>query len=311
MPPAHPDPEPRVEAVRRFNRFYTQHIGVLRKGLLDSPFSLTEVRLLYELARRERLTATDLSRDLGLDPGYVSRMLRGFEKRGLIERRPSENDGRQSLLRLTPAGRKTFAPLDARASAEVRAMLSRLSPAQQARLVEAMRAVQGLLGEAPEQSDPYLLRPHRPGDMGWIIHRHGALYAEEFGWDETFEALVAEIAAEFIRRFDPKRERCWIAEQDGEILGSVFLVKKSKTVAQLRLLLIEPKARGLGLGTRLVEECIRFARLAGYRKMVLWTNSVLAAARRIYERAGFTLVEQERHHSFGKDLVGEFWELNL
>jgi DNA-binding MarR family transcriptional regulator/GNAT superfamily N-acetyltransferase len=301
----------RNAAVRRFNRFYTRQIGLLHKGLLDSPFSLTEVRLLYELAQREGLTATDLTRELELDPGYVSRLLRGFERQGLLERQPSARDGRQNLLRLTALGRKTFAPLDARATEQVRALLERLAPEAQARLVEAMRAIEALLGPPGPEGAAYLLRPHQPGDMGWVIHRHGVLYAQEYGWDETFEALVAEIAAGFIRRFDARRERCWIAERDGAMVGSVFLVQKSKTVAQLRLLLVEPQARGLGLGTRLVVECVRFARRAGYRTIVLWTNSVLAAARRVYERAGFQLTAEECHHSFGQDLVGETWELKL
>ncbi len=305
------DQAQRVEAVRRFNRFYTQRIGVLKHGLLNSPFSLTEARLIYELAARDSPTASDLRRDLGLDAGYLSRMLRGFERRGLIEKRPSASDGRQSLLHLTGLGRKAFAPLNTRASDEIAEMLGGLSEAEQARLVAAMRTIEALLGARPEDQAPYLLRPPQPGDMGWVIHRHGVLYSEEYGWDETFEALVAVIAGEFIQHFDPKRERCWIAEKDGEIVGSVFLVQKSKTVAKLRLLLVEPKARGLGLGTRLVSECVRFARQAGYRKVVLWTNSVLLAARRIYIRAGFELVAEEPYHGFGHDLIGETWELKL
>ena len=302
----------RIGAVRRFNRFYTRQIGVLQEGLLGSPFSLTEVRVLYELAHRDRPTAADLGRELGLDAGYLSRILRGFERRGLIEKARSHADGRETLLSLTKKGQRTFAPLDARSSAEIGGLLGRLSPHKQARLVEAMRTVEGLLGGAePEPQTPFLLRSHQPGDMGWVVHRHGVLYAREYGWDERFEALVAEIAAAFILNFDPKRERCWIAERDGEIVGSVFLVKKSKTVAQLRLLLVEPAARGLGLGSRLVGECERFARQVGYRKIVLWTNSVLRAARHIYEEAGYRLAHEERHHSFGHDLIGETWELDL
>ncbi len=302
----------RVAAVRRFNRFYTRQIGVLQEGLLGSPFSLTEVRVLYELAHRDEPTATDLARALGLDAGYLSRILRGFQRRGLVEKTPSPADGRQTLLSLTKKGERTFAPLDARSSAEIGALLRGLSPDRQRRLMEAMRTIEHLLGGAePEHQTPFLLRPHQPGDMGWVVHRHGVLYAQEYGWDERFEALVAEIAATFIRNFDPKRERCWIAERDGEIVGSVFLVKQSKAVARLRLLLVEPKARGLGLGRRLVSECERFARQAGYRKIVLWTNSVLRAARRVYEEAGYRLVHEERHHSFGHDLIGESWELDL
>jgi DNA-binding MarR family transcriptional regulator/GNAT superfamily N-acetyltransferase len=301
----------RVDAVRSFNRFYTTQIGVLHEGLLGSPYSLTEVRVLYELAHREDPTAAELGKDLGLDAGYLSRILRGFVRRGLVTKSPSARDGRQSLLALTARGRKEFAPLDARSHAEVAAMLGRLPPPDQERLITAMRAIQGLLGGRPAPREPYLLRPHQPGDMGWVIHRHGALYAEEYGWDETFEALVADIAAKFVRRFDPKRERCWIAEREGEIVGSVFLVQKSRTVGQLRLMYVEPKARGLGIGGRLVEECLRFARRAGYRKVVLWTNSVLLAARHLYEKAGFRLIHAEPHRSFGRDLVGETWELTL
>ena len=303
--------DPRVDVVRRFNRFYTRRIGALRAGLLDSPFTLAEARLLYELAHRERPTAAELARDLGLDAGYLSRMLRGLERRRLLIRERSKSDGRQSLLALTAAGRRTFGTLNTRSSAEVRAMLGKLSDAGQRRLVEAMRDVERLLGAAPEAKAPYLLRPHRPGDMGWVVHRHGALYAQEHGWDERFEALVATIVARFIEKLDPKRERCWIAERDGEIVGSVFLVSKSPAVAQLRLLYVEPAERGLGIGKRLVEECERFARERGYRKIMLWTNSVLHAARHIYETAGYRLVAEEPHHSFGHDLVGQTWELKL
>jgi DNA-binding MarR family transcriptional regulator/GNAT superfamily N-acetyltransferase len=303
--------ENRVATVRQFNRFYTQRIGVLREGLLKSPFSLTQSRVLYELAHRAECTATGLGRDLGLDAGYLSRILGDFEKRGLLARKPSDTDGRQSLLRLTRKGQKAFAPLHARSREEISAMLTRLSGAEQGRLIEAMLTIEELLGARPEPKAPYLLRPHQPGDMGWVVHRHGVLYAQEYGWDEQFEALVAGITAKFIQHYDPKRERCWIAEKDGEIVGSVFLVKRSATVAKLRLLLVEPSARGLGIGTRLVGETIQFARRAGYRKIALWTNSVLVSARRIYEAAGFRLVDQEPHHSFGKDLVGESWELKL
>jgi len=301
----------RVAAVRRFNRFYTKRIGLLHDGYLESPFSLTEVRVLYELAHRAEPTATELGRELGLDAGYLSRIVRGFEKRALIRRTPSTADGRQTLLSLTERGRKAFAPLQARSHDEIGAMLGRLPAAGQRRVLEAMRTIEGLLGAPPEPKAPYLLRPHQPGDMGWVVHRHGALYAQEYGWDERFEGLVAGIVARFVERYDPKRERCWIAERDGEIVGSVFLVKRSKTVAQLRLMLVEPKARGLGIGARFVDECVRFARQAGYRKITLWTNSVLLAARRIYRAAGFRLVHKERHTSFGHDLVGETWELPL
>jgi len=301
----------RVAAVRRFNRFYTQKIGVLEEGLLKSDFSLTETRVLYELAHRERPTAAELVKDLGLDAGYLSRILRNFERRGLVEKEPSETDGRQSLLSLTDAGRDSFAPLNARSRDEISALLDTLTEAEQARLLDAMHAIETLLGAQPESRAPYLLRPHQPGDIGWVIHRHGALYAREYGWDETFEALVAEIGAKFIKEFDPKRERCWIAEKDGEIVGSVFLVRQSDEAAKLRLLYVEPEARGLGIGRRFVAECIRFARQAGYRSITLWTNDILSAARRIYEDAGFHLVHQEPHRSFGHDLVSETWELAL
>ncbi|PYN64641.1 MAG: MarR family transcriptional regulator [Candidatus Rokuibacteriota bacterium] len=301
----------RVAAVRRFNRFYTKQIGVLHQGYLESPFSLTEVRVLYELAHREKPTATELGNELGLDAGYLSRILRDFERRRLLDRRPSKADGRQSLLSLTEKGQKAFAPLHARSRDQIGAMLRRLAAADQNRLLGAMGSIEGLLGAQRERKAPYLLRPHQPGDIGWVVHRHGVLYAQEYGWDERFEALVASIVAKFIERYDPKKERAWIAEKDGEIVGSVFLVKQSTAVAQLRLLLVEPKARGLGIGARLVDECVRFARQAGYRKLTLWTNSVLRAARRIYEGAGFRLVHRERHTSFGHDLIGETWELPL
>ena len=300
-----------VDAMRGFNRFYTKQIGVLHEGLLGSEFSLTEVRVLYELAHRKTPTATALAKELNLDPGYLSRILRRFETRRLVGKRASTTDGRQTLLSLTPRGRKVFAPLNARSHREVAAMLGPLSAAEQGQLLSAMGTIERLLGDRPAPRVPYLLRSPRPGDMGWIIHRHGALYAQEYGWDERFEALVAEIAARFIQNLDPKRERCWIAERDGNTVGSVFLVTKSKTVAQLRLLLVEPMARGLGIGNRLVRKCVRFARRAGYRKIVLWTNSVLHAARHIYEETGFRLIHQESHRSFGHDLIGETWELTL
>ena len=301
----------RIEAVRRFNRFYTKQIGVLHEGLLESRFSLTEVRVLYELAHRDSPTATELAGELNLDAGYLSRILRAFEERGLISRTPSGKDGRLSHLSLTKKGQREFIPLNARASDEITTLLRKLSSAAQNDLTAAMHTIERLLGPQPESKTPYLIRQHQPGDMGWAVQQHGVLYAREYGWDEQFEALVAEITSRFIRNFDPKRERCWIAEIDGENVGSVFLVKKSKTVAQLRLLLIDPKARGLGIGKRLVSECERFARQAGYRKIVLWTNSVLHAARRIYVEAGYRLIHEEPHHEFGRDLVGQTWELEL
>ena len=301
----------RVGDVRHFNRFWTRQIGVLREEYLESPFSLTEVRVLYELAHGEETTASELGEELGLDAGYLSRILRGFEKHGLIHRRPSEADGRRRLLRLTDRGREAFAPLDARSRSEISAMLGGMSITGQERLVGAMRTIERLLSARPEPVVPYLLRPHQPGDMGWVVHRHGVLYAREYGWDERFEALVAEIVAKFIQQYDPSVERCWIAERDGEIVGCVFLVRASQEIAKLRLLLVEPEARGLGIGSRLVEECIRFARQAGYLKITLWTNDVLNSARRIYEGMGFRLVHEKPHHSFGHDLVGQTWELML
>jgi len=305
------DVHQRAEGVRRFNRFYTKQIGVLKEGLLGSPLSLTEVRVLYELAHREKLTATELGKDLGLDTGYLSRIVRGFEKQGLIAKTPSESDRRKSYLGLTEKGRDVFAPLNARAHDEIAEMLSNLPAPQQNRLIEAMHTIEKLLGGQPEEKLLYLLRHHQPGDMGWVVHRHGLLYAQEYAWDEQFEALVASIVAKFIQHYDPKRERCWIAEKDGEIVGSVFLIKQSKTVAKLRLLLVEPRARGMGLGSRLVGECVRFAQQVGYRKVTLWTNNVLHAARHIYEKAGFRLVHEKPHHSFGHDLIAETWELKL
>jgi len=303
----HPD----VPAVRRFNRFYTQKIGVLHEHLLHSPFSLAQVRVLYELAHRDRPTAAELGKDLGLDPGYLSRILGSFQRRGFLRRARSESDARQSLLALTAKGHAAFAPLEARQDQEVAAMLAALAPAARKRLVEAMSTVEELLHARPGAT-PYCLRSHQPGDMGWVVHRHGALYWQEYRYDERFEALVAEIVAEFIQNFDARRERCWIAERDGEIAGSVFLVKKSDAIAKLRLLLVEPSARGLGIGRRLVSECVRFARQVSYRKITLWTQSELHAARSLYRKAGFRLVNKHAHDSFGrKHLVAETWELKL
>jgi DNA-binding MarR family transcriptional regulator/GNAT superfamily N-acetyltransferase len=305
------DEAQRVEAVRRFNRFYTKQIGVLHEELLQSPFSLTEARVLYELAHHENITASELAKDLGLDAGYLSRILRRFEYSGFLDRAPSPTDGRRSDLRLTQQGRDAFAPLDQRSHDEVVALLSRLSETGQERLLDAMRTIEAVFTPPSVAATPYLLRSPQPGDMGWIIHRHGVLYAQEYGWNEEFEALVAEITAKFWMNFAPKRERCWIAERDGEIVGSVFLVRQSDEVAKLRLLLVEPSARGLGIGTRLVDECIRFARQAGYTTITLWTNDVLRAARHIYEKAGFRLVSEGPHHSFGHDLVEQTWDLAL
>ncbi|HEU5445040.1 MAG TPA: helix-turn-helix domain-containing GNAT family N-acetyltransferase [Pseudolabrys sp.] len=305
------DLAPRVESVRRFNRFYTKQIGLLSEHILKSQFSLAEARVIYELAQREKATATEMGAELGLDAGYLSRLLAAFKKRGLISKKPSETDGRQSVIWLTDKGRRAFTELNAHSHGEVESLLGRLPQADQNRLIDAMRVIEEVLGARPEQKVPYVIRPHRPGDIGWVTHRHGVIYNEEYGWDEEFEALVAEIAAKFIRNYDPKRERCWIAERGGEIAGCIFLVKKTNTVAQLRLLLVEPSARGMGIGKRLVNECVRFARQTGYKKITLWTNSLLDAARHIYEEAGFRLVKEAPHHSFGHDLVGQNWELKL
>ncbi len=314
----------RIEAVRRFNRFYTRRIGVLDEGLLDSEFSLTECRILWELAHLEAgtgMTATELGRLLDLDAGYLSRLLRHLKERDLVRASRSEADARQSLLTLSPAGRKAFKPLDRRSREQVGELLGQLGEAQQVELLQALRRVQSLLEEpgAKPATGGFLLRQHRPGDMGWIVARHGALYAREYQFDMSFEALVARIAADFLERFDPRREACWIAERDGTNIGSVALVQARDEatgapidgVAQLRLLLVEPSARGLGLGDRLVAECHRFAREAGYRQVRLWTNSQLDAAKHIYRKAGYQLVASEPFQGFGLDLVGETWELKL
>jgi DNA-binding MarR family transcriptional regulator/GNAT superfamily N-acetyltransferase len=301
----------RIAAVRRCNRFYTQKIGALGEGHLASPFSLTEVRVLYELAHRAEPTASELARTLGLDAGYLSRILRDFTQRGFVRRSRSASDGRNVHLHLTKKGERAFVPLEAKAGAAIAALLRPLPAKRQDTLLRAMRNVQSLLDAEREAPPRVTLRAHRPGDMGWIIHRHGKLYNEEYGFDETFEALVAEIAAKFLREFDSKRERCWVAEVNGEIVGSVFLVRQSDDVAKLRLLLVEPNARGLGIGKRLVHECTRFALNVGYQRITLWTQSILDAARTIYEREGYRLVREEPHHSFGCDLVAQTWEKDL
>ncbi len=301
----------RIEAVRAFNRFYTRQIGLLDEALLKSSFSLTEARVLYELANREGMAASDLVRDLALDPGYLSRLLRKFEERGLVERAATEADSRRSEITLTLLGRQAFAPLNEGSNDQVRALLDRLPRDEQDRLVKAMQVVRRLLGDGAEPRVPYLLRPLQVGDVGWIAHRQGLIYAQDYGWDETYEVLVAEILVAFVRNFDPKWERSWIAEREGEVVGSVFVVRKSPEVAKLRLLYVEPSARGLGIGRRLVDECIAFARAKGYETLTLWTNDILGSARRIYQAAGFTLAEEEHHHSFGKDLVGQTWNLDL
>jgi len=303
----------RIDAVRRFNRLYTRRIGVLQHGYLHSSFSLAEVRVLYELAHRQRATATELARELDLDAGYLSRILASFTRHGMLHRARSDRDGRELLLSLTRHGQDTFAPLEAAAREQIGALLEQLPERQQQRLVSAMHSIGALLGEAESEPDVegYVLRQPRPGDMGWVVERHGAIYADEYGWDEHFEALVASIVAKFVDHFDPRRERCWIAERRGERVGCIFLVKATRTIGKLRLFLVEPEARGLGIGKRLVDECIRFARGAGYRKVRLWTQSNLLAARHIYDRSGFRVIDSEPHHSFGFDLVSETWELRL
>ncbi len=305
------DLESRIAAVRRFSRFYTRQLGLLQESLVHTRFSLTEARVLYELAHREPTTATALAADLDLDHGYLSRILRRFGEAGLVSKKRTANDGRQNLIAITAKGRKAFAPLNKGSHHQVAELLGKLSPAEQARVVSAMATVESLLQPSAQKPSMVLLRNHRPGDMGWVTSAHGALYAQEYGWDISFEALVARIAAEFIEKFDPARERCWIAELDGAPVGSVFVVRKTDAVAKLRLLIVDPRARGLGLGKRLVDECLRFARDAGYSSMTLWTQSILTSARGIYQRAGFKLVAAEPHHSFGVDLVGETWERDL
>lgn len=319
-------PASHVHAVRAFNRFYTQRIGVLHHGVLQSPYSLTEVRVLYELANETDLTATDVQTILGLDRGYLSRILRRFERSGMLSREASKKDRRRSLIRLTAHGRKVFSALNARQSSDVEKMLQSVPDSAREKLVGSMRTIQRALNNetraAPARSATtgrsdsaaagrVSLRAHRPGDMGWVMFRHGVLYEREYGWGERFEALVGEIVVNFIKNFDAERERCWIAEIDGERVGSVFLVNDTATVAKLRLLLVEPVARGRGVGRLLVSECIDFARKAGYRKLTLWTNSVLDAARHIYESAGFELVKSEKHSRFGHNLTGQYWSLNL
>ncbi len=301
-----------VERMRRFNRFYTQKIGLLEGSKLYEPFSLAETRVLYELSYRDRVTASDLVRDLGMDAGYLSRMLRGFEKQGLITRKAAKEDARQSVLGLTAKGRKAFAPQEDVSRRLLSPLLEQLAPEDRTRLVGAMDTLTELLSQDAPVKPGFTLRPHRPGDIGWMIQKHGELYTVEYGWDSSFEALAAEVGAQFLREFDPARENAWIAELDsGERVGCVFLIRKSATVAKLRVLIVDPKARGLGVGKALVNACIDFARAKGYRKITLWTNSILLAARGIYEKTGFKLVHSEPHDSFGQKLIGETWELKL
>ena len=299
-----------VAQVRRFTRFYTRKFGVLGANLYDSELSLTEARVLYDIATSPSTSAGELGRDLGLDAGYLSRILRGFVAKGWLSRTPSSKDGRVQLLGLTAKGRALFKAIDEASAHQVEQMLAVLEPQSRLELRAAMATIEQKLG-ASAAASPITLRPHQPGDMGWVVGAHGALYAREYGWDQTFEALVADIVAKFIRDYDPNFERCWIAEMDGQPVGSVFIVKASDDVAKLRLLIIDPKARGRGLGKQMVDECIRFSRSRGYKTLTLWTNDILDAARAIYVKAGFELVASEKHHSFGQDLVGETWELAL
>jgi DNA-binding MarR family transcriptional regulator/predicted N-acetyltransferase YhbS len=312
-------PVTRTESVRRFNRFYTRRIGVLHEKLAATRFSLTESRLLWELSQRDQTTAAELARDLDLDPGYLSRLLRAFKDAGLIRSVRSSDDARHLHLTLSAAGKRAFAPLDRQSAADVAGLLAALGEPAQRALLDAMATIENLLGERPRPGAPWLLRPPRSGDLGWVVARHGALYASEYRWDMRFEALVARIGADFVDRFDGEREACLIAERDGANVGCVFLVQARDDdsgavvagTAQLRMLLVEPAARGLGIGARLVDECERFARAKGYRRIVLWTNGVLTAARAIYAKAGYVLVKSEPHESFGHALVGETWELAL
>ncbi len=298
---------------RRFNRMYTRFLGTLNEGLLNTEYSLVEARVLYELANTPAPKASEIAEGLGMDPGYLSRLLGKFERDGLLRKKASEQDGRFAELTLTPRGRSAFKKLNALSERQAHTVLETMPPAARMDLIHCMRSIEGLLTNVDRSKIPYVLRPHRVGDMGWIVHREGVGYAEQFGWDETFEALVAKIVAEFVTNFDPNRERCWIAEIDGRNVGHIFLVKHPEQphAAKLRLLFVEPSARGMGLGDALVNECIRFARTAGYKKVVLWTQSILTAAHRIYAGAGFRLIKEEPHQSFGHDLIGQEWELDL
>ena len=313
--PARKDPafEQRIGAVRHFSRFYTREIGLLQAGWLNAPYSLTQARILYELSRRERCTASDLAAELAVDHGYLSRILTAFEKEKLITRERSKEDGRQIVLALTAKGRKAFAPFDERSQRDAAALLEKLPPQDQQRMVNAMSTIEALVGSKDKRAAAYSLRTHRPGDMGFVVARHGVIYGEEYGWDAGIEALTAEIVSNFLKNFDPARERCWIAEIDGEPVGSVFLVKEpgKPDIARLRLLIVDPKARGLGIGRRLVEECIRFGREAGYKQITLWTHAVLVGAREIYRQAGFKLTKEWVHDDFGKPEPAETWDLKL
>jgi DNA-binding MarR family transcriptional regulator/GNAT superfamily N-acetyltransferase len=300
-----------VSSVRHFNRFYTQQIGVLSKGMVGSPFGLTEARVLYELAQVKNATATEIRTNLNLDPGYLSRILRKFEADGLLEKSASKADGRQSLIELTGEGKRAFDSMNLNTEKQISEMLESLTLDEQKRLVSSMGTIEALLSERAEKRVPYILRPHQHGDMGYLVHRHGIIYAEEFNWNEQFEAVCATIVAEYLETFDPSCERTWIAEMDGEIVGSVFIARDSERVARLRLLIVESKARGLGLGTHLVDECIKFSKRVGYDKITLWTMSMLVGARKLYENAGFELIDEEPVDRFGHKMMSQTWDLVL
>ncbi|UUP16281.1 bifunctional helix-turn-helix transcriptional regulator/GNAT family N-acetyltransferase [Nitratireductor thuwali] len=306
-----PPGDEQIAAVRAFNRFYTRQVGLLGESVLKGGFSLTEMRILYELAHRQCLTATELGGDLGLDAGYLSRILKKFAKQGLLERRASADDGRQFLLTLTGEGHRAFAPLDRASREQMADLLAPLLPHEREKLVSAMETIRRMLEPAADRQVSYILRPLRVGDLGWITHRQAILYHQEYGWNEDYEALAARILSEFVENFDPRHEVAWVAERNGEVAGSVFVVRDTAAVAKLRLLYVEPAARGLGIGRRLVGECIGFARAKGYEELTLWTNDVLVSARHLYQSVGFALVKEEKHHSFGKDLVGQTWTLRL
>jgi len=302
-----------IAAFRRFTRMYTRYIGTLNEGIHRSPYPLPEARVIYELATRTAPQAKSIAADLGMDPGYLSRMLRKFERAGLLKRKRAAHDARSAQLALTAKGAQVFKRLNSGSEMQAQGILQDLSHAAQKQLIDSMRTIEEILMNTTQQHPPFILRPHRVGDMGWIVHREGLGYAQQFGWDATFEALVARITADFLTNFDPARERCWIAEVNGQNAGHIFLVKHPERphTAKLRLLFVEPSARGLGLGEALVNECVQFARTVGYRQITLWTQSILAAAHHLYKKAGFRLVKEEPHKSFGKDLIGQEWELNL
>jgi DNA-binding MarR family transcriptional regulator/GNAT superfamily N-acetyltransferase len=300
----------RVLTVRAFNRFWTKHIGLLNAGLLETPYSLTEARIIFELAQVDTMDLLRLRQELDLDAGYLSRIMNRFKENGLVEAEASSSDGRRQVVRLTDEGRAVFHDLDARSVRQIEGMLSGFSEEEQSRLITAMKTIREMFNGRPRLAR-YVIRPLRPGDLGWVVHRHGVIYAQEYAWDETFEALVARVVAEYVEKRDDRRDNAWIAEIDGDAVGCVFCVKKDENVAQLRLLLVESRARGMGIGARLVDECIRFAKLAGYKEITLWTNDALASARHIYEAAGFRLVNEQAHHSFGHELVGQDWVLAL